>query len=313
MALLVAFVAFLAVLLVVVGVHGERGAKRWLVARRLAALGADEGMAREAPPPLLRRAWGRHRSPGGREPSPTARELRQAGLALRVSEYLSLRLGLAFILFVLVLVVARNPLVAFPLALVGYMLPRWYVASRRQRRLNRINNQLGDLLTLLSNSLKSGYGLMQGMEFAANQLLPPLASELKRFIRDVNLGTPAETALAALSERVGSADIDLLATAITIHRSVGGNLAEILDNVATTLRERDRLRGEVRTLTAQQQMTGIIIGFLPLGIGLLFFAINPDYMGILFTTTAGRALLAVAAGLEAIGALLIRKMIAIEV
>src|SRR3970040_482364 len=105
-----------------------------------------------------------------------------------------------------------------------------------------------EMLGMVANSLKSGYGLMQSFEFAAKQLDPPLATELKRMIRDANLGMSAEDALDAMGERIGSADLDMVLTAINIQRTVGGNLAEILEKVASTMRERERMRGEINTL-----------------------------------------------------------------
>src|SRR3970040_2215470 len=152
-----------------------------------------------------------------------------------------------------------------------------------------------EMLGMVANSLKSGYGLMQSFEFASKQLEAPMATELKRMIRDANLGMAAEDALAAMGERIDSADLDMVLTAINIQRSVGGNLAEILESVSYTMRERERIRGEIMTLTSQERMTGIIIGGLPIGMGALFMLINPDYMGLLFTTTGGRSFFLAAA------------------
>lgn len=132
-------------------------------------------------------------------------------------------------------------------------------------------------------------------------------------LRDANLGMSAEDALQALSERIGSADLDMVLTAINIQRTVGGNLSEILESVAHTMRERERIRGEIATLTSQQRMTGIIIGGLPIGMGALFMLINPDYMGLLFTTTAGRFMLLAAVVLEVLGATSMKKILAIEI
>ncbi|HLE81603.1 MAG TPA: type II secretion system F family protein, partial [Dehalococcoidia bacterium] len=150
-------------------------------------------------------------------------------------------------------------------------------------------------------------------EFASKQLDAPMATELKRMIRDANLGMAAEDALAAMGERIDSADLDMVLTAINIQRSVGGNLAEILESVSYTMRERERIRGEIMTLTSQQQMTGIIIGGLPVGMGLLFLLINPDYMGLLFTTMAGRIMLVLALVLEFLGAMSMKKILAIDI
>lgn len=242
--------------------------------------------------------------------------LERAGLPLRVGEYYMIRFGLAFVCFLLPLAFSRAPftfVVALGLGFLGYAMPALYVSSKRRSRTNKVNAQLTEMLGLIANSLKSGYGLMQSFEFAAKQVQPPLGNELKQMLRDANLGLAAEDALTALGERIDSADLDMVLTAINIQRAVGGNLAEVLEQVAFTMRERERIRGEIQTLTAQQRMTGIVIGGLPIGLGLLFMVINPEYMGLLFTETAGKIMLVLAVGLEVVGALSIRKILAIDV
>ena len=223
--------------------------------------------------------------------------LERAGIPLRVGEYMTLRVAVAMLLLLLTLLLTRNWLIALPMAPIGYFLPRWYVGRRRRSRQAKINGQLEEMLTLVSNSLKSGYGLMQGFEYASRQISPPLA----------------EVAIQALAVRIASPDMEMVVTAIAIQRSVGGNLAQTLDNVAYTIRERDRIRGEIKTLTAQQRMTGVVIGALPIFVGLIMFAMNPDYMAPLFTETVGKVLLLVAGGLEVMGIFLIRSMMTFEV
>jgi tight adherence protein B len=243
----------------------------------------------------------------------SALALERAAIPLRVGEYMAIRFALAFILLLVTFMLTRNVLIALPMAPIGYFLPRWYVGSRRRQRQAKINGQLEEMLNLVSNSLKSGYGLMQSFEYASRQLGPPLADELKRMLQEANLGAGAEVAIEALAERIASADMEMVVTAITIQKSVGGNLAQTLDNVAYTMRERDRIRGEIRTLTSQQRMTGIIIGGLPIFVGGIMFAINPDYMLPLFTDSMGKILLLIAVGMEALGIVLIRSLLSFEV
>lgn len=245
-----------------------------------------------------------------------ALELERAGIPLRVGEYYMIRWLLAFVLFLIPLVVNRGIIglvFAVILGVMGFMLPQAYVSSKRKGRLAKINAQLVEMLALVSNSLKSGYGLMQSFEFAAQQLRPPLAIELKRMLRETSLGKSGEEALLGLGQRINSPDLDMVLAAINIQRAVGGNLAEVLSNVSFTMRERERIRGEVRTLTSQQRMTGIIIGGLPIGMGALFMLINPDYMGLLFTETVGRIMLLAAVGLEVMGILAMKRILAIDV
>jgi tight adherence protein B len=242
--------------------------------------------------------------------------LERAGVPLRVGEYYMIRWGIAAIFFVIPLVFGPSLFilaVCVGMGLVGYMLPAYWIGSKRKSRMNRINGSLVDLLGLVSNSLKSGYGLMQGFEFASRQMDGPLAMEIRRMLREANLGMSAEDALNALGDRVDSKDMDMVLTAINIQRAVGGNLAEILDQVAHTMRERERIRGEIATLTSQQRMTGIVIGALPVIMFALFMVMNPAYMSLLFTTTPGKIMLVSAIALEFFGYLTIKRLMAIEI
>jgi tight adherence protein B len=154
---------------------------------------------------------------------------------------------------------------------------------------------------------------MQSFEFAGRQMEPPIALEIRRMLRDANLGMSAEDALVAMGERIDSRDLDMVLTAINIQRAVGGNLSEILDQVAATMRDRERIRGEIATLTSQQRMTGIVIGGLPVFMFVLFMMMNPTYMSLLFTEMAGRIMLIGAASLEVSGFFVIKRIMAIEI
>jgi tight adherence protein B len=245
-----------------------------------------------------------------------ALNLERAGVPLRVGEYYLIRYAAALVFLLMPFVFARGVfafILAAGMAVLGYSLPAIWIGSKISSRTKKMSEQMVEMLAMVANSLKSGYGLMQSFEFAAKQLDPPLATELKRMLRDANLGMSGEDALQGMGERIGSVDLDMVLTAINIQRTVGGNLAEILESVAFTMRERERIRGEVVTLTSQQRMTGFIIGGLPVGMALLFLLINPDYMMLLFTTTAGRIMLLVAIGLEFLGAMTMKKILAIDI
>jgi len=245
-----------------------------------------------------------------------ALNLERAGVPLRVGEYYIIRYAAALLFFVVPFIFSRGAfafILGLGLAVLGYSLPAMWVGAKKNARSKRLNAQIVEMLGMVANSLKSGYGLMQSFDFAANQMDPPLATELQRMLRDANLGMSGEDALRAMGERIASPDLDMVLTAINIQRAVGGNLSEILEGVAFTMRERERIRGEVATLTSQQRMTGIIIGGLPVGMGMLFMVINPDYMGLLFTTTAGQVMLVAAVMLELLGAMSMKKILAIEV
>jgi tight adherence protein B len=242
--------------------------------------------------------------------------LEQSGVPLRVGEYYMIRWVCAVLFFLAPLVFGFT---LFDVAagvgtgVIGYWLPSQWLSGKRKKRMTRIVSQLVDLLGMVSNSLKSGYGLMQSFEFASKQLPDPLGQEIRRMLRESTLGMAAEQALAALGQRLQSSDLDMVLTAINVQRSVGGNLAEILDKVAFTMRERERIRGEISTLTAQQKMTGIVIGGLPIFMFGIFMLLNPSYMSLLFTTMTGRFLMVGSAVMEVMGYFTIKRIMAIEV
>jgi tight adherence protein B len=195
----------------------------------------------------------------------------------------------------------------------GYFAPRLYVKRRQAQRLNAFNDQLGDAINLLANSLRSGYSLLQSLETVSREMAPPLATEFARVVQEVGLGLSIEQALANMLRRVRSDDLDMMVTAINIQHEVGGNLAEILETISFTIRERVRIKGEIRVLTAQQMLTAYIISFLPVGLGLILYAINHEYIGLLFSEPCGWIMVVVGVIIITAGYLVIRKIVAIEV
>ena len=248
-------------------------------------------------------------------------DLERADLKLRVAEYVSMRIACALVLFAVGLFVIGQGVIGLVGGLigaaVGYTLPKLMVKRRLKKRLTTFDDQLVEALSQIANALRSGFGLLQAMDLAAEQLKDPLAIEFKRTINDINVGASFEDALAALNQRMVSNDLDIVVTAIQIQRTVGGNLAEILDNVAHTMRERARIKGELRTLTASQKMSGYVVGGLPIAIIALLLVMGQmtgnTYIATLFTSNAGRVALIGAATLEGMGIMIIRKILDIEV
>jgi len=240
------------------------------------------------------------------------RDLARANLKLRVAEYYYIRIGASLALGV-ILFVFRDPLSGIVGFFVGYMLPRFWVGRRISGRLNAFNKQLPDTITLLSNSLRAGSSFLQSIELVSREGAPPMSDEMGRVVREVNLGLGMEEALHNLVRRIKSDDLDLMVTAIGIQQQVGGNLAEILDTIAFTIRERVRIKGEINTLTAQGRVSGYLVAFLPIGLGVALNAINPAFMAPLFTETIGRILIGVGAVMMTIGFLAIRKITDIKV
>ncbi|PYR23566.1 MAG: hypothetical protein DMF98_18220 [Acidobacteria bacterium] len=222
----------------------------------------------------------------------------------------------ALIAIVAVLISNASPL-GVVLALVfgacGFMVPAAVVRNLKGRRQAALNAQLVETLQMISNGLRSGFAFTQAVELAAGQIASPMKDELESFLRDGRLGQAAEDSLKALAERTGSLDVEMIVTTILVQRTTGGNLSEILDNVAETIRERERLKGEIRALTASQRFSGLILSIYPAFLAAVFFLIAPSVMKVLVTEEVGRILLAVAIGLQLIGAWTIRRILTLDV
>lgn len=241
-------------------------------------------------------------------------ELAKADLPLKGEEFLLLLFSASVLLPVLIWLISHNLALALLVASSGGILPFLWLRVAKKQKAERFNRQLGDALGVLTNSLRAGYSFLQAVEKVSQETSPPLADEFSLLLREIKLGVSTEEALLRLGKRVSSADLDLLITAVLIQRQVGGNLAEIIDNISQTIRERIRIQGEVKTLTAQGRVSGIIIGLLPLAvIGMLTF-INPaGYVSMLFKHPWGQIMLLYAVISEVIGVIIIRRIISIEV
>jgi tight adherence protein B len=240
-------------------------------------------------------------------------DLARADLKLRVSEFMLLTLVSIVAMFFLARLIFGSALIGLVFGIIGFFVPRIYVSFRKSRRLNAFNDQLGDTITLLANSLRSGYTIVQSMKTVAEQLPDPMASEFYRVTQEIGLGLHYEEALNNMLRRVPSDDLDLLITAVNIQGKVGGNLAEILDTIGHTIRERVRIKGEIRVLTAQQMISGYILTALPVILGLVLYSINKTYIGRMFSDPCGWIMLGVAALMIVSGFLIIRKIVNIEV
>jgi tight adherence protein B len=294
---------------------------------RLAAYGVTTAGATALPPSSgLRESLNRMFQPAadrvGRgdakkgKPS-VAEQLLRADLKLRTSEFFLIQIG-STMLFALIAIIRFGFSLGsvpeiFIAAVIGYIIPGRYVKYRVARRLRAFNNQLGDTLTLLSNAIKAGYSFAQAIDTVAKNAVPPIADEFARAVREMNLGGSPDEALQNITKRVESPDFDLVATAYSIHRTVGGNLAEILDNIAYTIRERVRIKGEIATLTAQARASGTLITFLPIVLAVFMYFVTPTYFRPMFENFIGWILIAIGVFMIFIGNLIIRRVVAIEV
>ncbi|MFN3929179.1 MAG: type II secretion system F family protein [Thermoflexus sp.] len=241
-------------------------------------------------------------------------QLARADLKVTPAEFLVIQILTAIVGFILAQAFFRF----VPLALLGliggFFAPRFYVTWRQRRRLQAFNAQLGDAINLMVNGLRAGYSVLQAMEAVARELPPPISTEFDRVVKEQQLGLSLEQALQNMLRRVHSDDLEMMVTAILIQREVGGNLAEILDTISFTIRERVRIKGEIRVLTAQQMISGYVLMFLPIGLGLILFGINREYMLNFFNSgILGYFMIACTLVMMLIGYFLIQRIIRIEV
>lgn len=240
-------------------------------------------------------------------------DLARADIRLRPSEWIALLVIIGVVLGV-VLTLRFGPIVGVIVATVTpYFGGRFYLQMRHRRRVLQFDRQLGDVILLLSSSLKAGYSFPQAMAAVAVSAKPPTAGEFARTSRELQLGLPADEALTRMVERNGSEDLDLMMTAVQIQRVVGGNLAEILETIAETIRERIRIKGEIRTLTAQARVSGWIISLLPIGLAGILTVIAPEYFTPMFKETLGLIMLGVGLFSMSIGILIIKRIVKIKV
>jgi tight adherence protein B len=199
---------------------------------------------------------------------------------------------------------------------LGFILPNVYLKRRQASRLQKFNDQLADMLNLMVNGLRAGYSTMQAMEAVSRELPPPISDEFRRVVQEMQLGIPMEKALDNLLRRIPSDDLDFVVTAINVQREVGGNLSEILDTIAYTIRERVRIKGEIRVLTSQVRTSGQFISALPFLLMLVLWFVNRDYVMTFFepqNRVCGSIALAVAFFLVVIGYAAMMKIADIEV
>ncbi len=240
------------------------------------------------------------------------RELTKADLPLRGEEFLVLTLaGLGGVALITMLFTG-SILIMLMTLLVFLPVPYLFIRRARQKRLATLNGQIGDVLMFIANSLRSGFSFLQAMDLVRKEMPDPIAREFGRTFQEVNLGTHTEQALQNMVERVGSDELEMVITAVLIQRQVGGNLAEVLDKIAHTMLERIRIKGEIKTLTAQGRISGVVVGLLPLALGAFLFVINPVYISLLFTSKIGLLMVGTALVAQSTGYLLIRRIVDIK-
>ena len=239
--------------------------------------------------------------------------LQQAGVSWTLQTLFLLSIGAAVGLGSVTLIMSQSLAIGFVATVIGAMLPTMYVRRRRTKRMNAFEELLPEAIDLVGRALRAGHPLTAGFKMAADDGPEPVAGEFRRVFEEQRFGLPIQDSLLGMADRVNIVDVRILVTAILIQREVGGNLAEILDNLSAVVRARFTIRRQIRVYTAQGRMTGYLLSALPIILFSMLYMINAEYMSILFTDPVGKVLVAGAIGMQLLGFLWIRKIIKIEI
>jgi tight adherence protein B len=239
--------------------------------------------------------------------------LQQAGAAWTLEVFLLFSVGLAVAFGLGGLLVTRFLPVAILAAAVGGFLPYMILRRRRTKRFNAFEEGLPEAIDLLGRAIRAGHPLSSGLQMVADETQEPISSEFRRTFEEQRFGLPFEDAISAMADRITIVDVRILTTAILIQRLVGGNLAEVLDNLASVIRARFTIRRQLRTYTAQGRISGYVLAVLPIAVGTIIYLLNPEYMQLLFSSAKGRFMLVTAGVMQIIGYLWIRNIVNIDI
>jgi len=307
----------LVLLLLIVGVVVSITSERSLVEERLGRFLEDERREPESESGgSIITEWLNRRVSKSSGGDRVARELARADLKFKVAEYYALIfMSTVLTAFVAWLIQPSSIVSAIIGGVIGFFLPRFYVKRQQTVRLNKFNDQLGDMLNLMVNGLRAGYSTMQAMEAVSRELPTPISDEFHRVVQEMQIGIPMEKALDNLLRRIPSDDLDFVITAINVQREVGGNLSEILDTISFTIRERVRIKGEIRVMTAQVRTSAIVLSLIPVFLTIALWFISPEYIGSFFDRgpLCGWAAVGTIVGMIVSGYLVMMKIADIEV
>lgn len=316
--ILIAAGAAIAAWLLVVGLIGGKTGEQQRRERLLARVrGVDEQPEQKGEKRGLRFALRRRPRLALRRPQrgPAARvasSLRRAGIDIQPGEF-------AAMLFVFTVLGATagstlyNQIGLLAGAAVGFLLPVLWVRMKTNGRRKQINSQLNDLLQTVAGALGAGQSFLQALSLTSREIGDPLAGEIKLLLSDIELGATLEQAFERMRERVRDDDLDLVIDAVLIQRRVGGNLAEVLNNISATIRERIQIRGEVKTLTGQARLSGWLLSALPVFVALFLYVQSPEHMSVLWTDPTGKMMLGAGIVGQVIGSLILRKIADVKV
>ncbi|HEV3313060.1 MAG TPA: type II secretion system F family protein [Chloroflexota bacterium] len=240
-------------------------------------------------------------------------DLQRANLKFTPGEFVVLRGAGVVVGIVAGYFVFHTPFIAVPMGIAGYFVPGIWLKRRLKMRERKFGQLLGEAVMMMSSSLRAGYSMMQALETVSREMAEPICDEFHRVTLEVGVGISVEDALNHMARRIKSTDLELMTIAMNVQREVGGNLAEILDTIAATIRERQELQGEVRSLTAQGRISAYIISGLPVVLAIALYFLNPKYISTLWTTSIGYVMLGVAVTMIVVGFFVTRKVASVEV
>lgn len=235
-----------------------------------------------------------------------------ADLKLSVEEFVMVWISISFLPALFFYIVSGNTLFSMIVVLLCVSSPPLYIGMKKKKRLELFGNQLGDALLLISNGLRAGFSFEQVLETVSKELPNPIAQEFARVSRELKMGMSLSGSLGSMTERMENTDLRLLTSAVLIQRQVGGNLADILDTISITIQDRIKIKNNIKTMTAQGRISGIIVGAIPIVLFMFLSFINHDYMSVFYETVIGKIMLVVIVIMEFFGFIFIRKMITID-
>ncbi|WP_261134554.1 type II secretion system F family protein [Bacillus sp. Marseille-Q3570] len=239
--------------------------------------------------------------------------LRRAGVPLKPEEFILFRWIATALAAGLLFLISGSILMLIIGVAGGYMLPIMWIKKKEKKRIQKFNDGLADMISTVVGSLRAGFSFPQALQTVVEEADDPISSEIGFVLKEMQYGSSLEDSLNELYERMPSEDLELMIQAILIQRQVGGNLATVLDKIVQTIRDRTKIQRQISTLTAQGKLSGIVIGLLPLILGLVLYLIEPEYIATLFTHIIGMGLLGAGLISGIIGFILIRKVTTIEV
>ena len=239
-------------------------------------------------------------------------KMQQADWPMLGSEFEVILALFGLISGLIALAATLSPWIGLVAGLSAVMAGMLFLSFYIKRRQKAFTNQLGDMLTMVANALRAGFGFMQAFELIAKEMDAPIGREVQKVVNEVNVGATLETALENMQKRVQSSDFELVITAVLIQKQVGGNLAQILDTISYTINERIRMRREVLALTAQGRLSGVVLALLPVGLAVLLSIINPSYLQPLWQEQIGKIAVGVAVFLEIVGYIIIQRIVDIR-